>query len=225
MKLSRGPLIWGSLLILGGLLLLAQNFGLFGNLQAPIWGIVFGVAAVAFFAAFFTQRGAWWFLIPGFVLTGLGATVLVNEISGQSDLAGSVFLWSIAVAFWCVFLVERSNWWAIIPAGVMTTIGTMPLVAARLPGTATGAVFFLGLGLTFGILYLTRGRYGSATAWAIFPAVACLGMALILGVLGPMERFWPVVFLIVPGLYLLYNALRPRGVSRDSGGSSGAAPN
>jgi hypothetical protein len=65
-----------------------------------------------------------------------------------------------------------------------------------------------------------RGRYRGETAWAVFPAGGCLAMALLLGVLGPLERFWPVVFLILPGLYLLYNAMRPR----DAGGPGGTAP-
>jgi hypothetical protein len=200
------------LLIAGGLVLLAQNLGLFGELAAPVWSFLFGLAALAFFGAYFSDRSAWWFLIPGFVLAGLALTVLVTE-SGvddrfRGDLGGSVFLWSIGLAFWAVYAADNRQWWAIIPAGVMTTLGLMPLVADQVAGTSTGAILFLGLGLTFGLLYLLRGRH--ATGWAIFPAGGCLAMALILGVFGPLERFWPVIFLILPGVYLLYQALRPR---------------
>jgi hypothetical protein len=213
MNLTRGPLVWGILLVLGGLLLLAQNLGLLGEMTGTVWVIVLALGSIAFFAAYVTQRRAWWFLFPAFVLAGLVATILLSEsqlnVSGlRGDLAGSVFLWSIALAFWGVYLSDSNQWWAIIPAGVMTTIGAMPLVATRVEGTSTGAILFLGIGLTFGILYLLRARH--STGWAVFPAAACLGMALLLGVLGPFDRFWPIIFLIVPGVYLLYQALRPR---------------
>lgn len=223
MKLSRGPLVWGVLLVAGGLLLLAQNLGLFGRLAAPMWAIIFGVGSLAFFGVYFSQRSAWWFLFPAFVLAGLAATVVLDASRIGGDWTGSVVLWSIALAFWTVFASDNRQWWAIIPAGVLTTVGALPLIADRVAETSIGAIFFLGLGITFGLLYLLRGRYGNSTSWAIFPAAGSLAMAVLLGVLGPFERFWPVVFLISPGLYLLYHALRPRagGRSGSEGGSGG----
>lgn len=206
MKLLRGPVVWGVLLIVVGLLLLGQNFKVFGELTAPLWAFLFAAVGVLFFAAYLTQRGARWFLIPAFVLLGLAAVTLLN----QFDVGGSLFLWAIAAAFWSVFAANRQHWWAIIPAGVMTTIGLMPLASGQLSGEAVGALFFIGLGATFALLYLLRARYNGATGWAIYPAAACVIMGVVVGALGPLERFWPVIFLIVPGLYLVYNALRPR---------------
>ncbi len=215
MRSSRAPLVWGILLIAGGLLFLAQTLGVLGEFSNPVWAGVLAVGALACFVAYASRRSAWWFLIPGFVLGGLAATALLDLAGVPDPIAGSIFLWSVAAAFWAVFLADMRNWWAIIPAGVMTTIGSLPLLSERLAGTATGAAFFLGLSITFGILFLLRGRYGRRTAWAIFPALGCLAMAILLGVLGPFELAWPVVFLILPGLYLLYNALRPRGPERE----------
>jgi hypothetical protein len=216
MNLSRGPALVGLLLVLGGLALLAQNFGLFGPVTGVVWVVMFGLGSLAFFAAFATNRGAWWFLIPAFVLAGLVGTILASEYFRQDELGGSIFLWAIGLAFWAVYVVAPQNWWAIIPAGVNTTLGLIPVAASRVEGTAIGAILFVGLGLTFGLLFLLRGRHSGQTNWAIFPAIACLGLALVLGVLGPLQNFWPV-FLIAGGGYLLYLALRPR---RASGGSA-----
>jgi hypothetical protein len=216
MNLSRGPIVWGILLVVGGLILLAENLGWFGGLSTPIWTILFALGSLAFFGAFFTQRGAWWFLIPAFILAGLAVTVLVGgggeEGTGvRGDLAGGIFLWSVALAFWAVYLADQRQWWAIIPAGVMTTLGIIPVVAGQIGGLSIAAVLFLGIGLTFGLLYLLRAQH--RTGWAIFPAAACLGVALVMGVFGTFVQFWPVIFLILPGLYLLYLAFRPRGSS------------
>ena len=220
MKLSRGPLLWGILLILGGLALLAQNFELFGPATGLVWGIALALGSLAFFVAYFTNRAAWWFLIPGFVLAGVVGTVVVSQYAGQGELAGGIVLWSVGLAFWAVYLAAPRQWWAIIPAGVNTTLGFMPVVANRVEGTAIAAILFVGLGLTFGLLYLLRERHERQTSWAVWPAAGCLGMAVVLGVLGPLGRFWPAIFLIAPGLYLLYQALRPR--APEAGSQSGA---
>ena len=210
MSLSRGPVLWGILLILAGVLLLAQNLGVFGELPAPVWTILFGVGSLAFFAAFFRRRGAWWFLFPACVLLGLAAVTLLAQIGLEGNLGGSLFLWAIAAAFWGVFATDRRQWWAIIPAGALTTIGLMPLADSRLTGDWGATVFFASLSATFGVLYVLRARFAGQTAWAIFPAAGCLAMALFLGALGPLGKFWPVLVLIVPGVYLLYRALRAR---------------
>ncbi len=220
MKLTRGPLLWGILLILGGLALLAQNFNLFGAVTGVIWTIAFGVASLAFFAAYFTNRDTWWFLIPAFVLAGLVGTIVVGQLPGQGELAGGIVLWSVGLAFWAVYLAAPRLWWAIIPAGVNTTLGFIPVVAERVQGTVVPAILFGGLALTFGLLYLLRGRYQGQTSWAIFPAAGCLALALLMGVLGPLGRFWPVLFLILPGVFLLYQALRSR--PHEAGPSGGA---
>ncbi|MBI3359722.1 MAG: hypothetical protein HY023_01260 [Chloroflexi bacterium] len=222
MKRLSGPVVWGVLLIVIGLLLLAENFKVFGELAEPLWAVIFAASGVLFFAAYFTQGRGWWFLIPAFVLLGLAAVVLSPRIGLSGNAGGSVFLWAIAAAFWSVFAVDRRQWWPIIPAGVMTTVGLMPLASGRLRGEAIGALFFVGLGLTFALLYLLRARYKGATAWAVWPAGACLGMGLVVGAFGPLEKFWPVIFLILPGLFLLYNALRPRRA--DSGPQSPLHP-
>jgi hypothetical protein len=227
MRNSRAPLVWGTLLVLGGLLFLAQSLNILGELSDSVWVAVFAIGSLGCFVAYAMRRRDWWLLIPGFVLGGLAATTVLDLAGVPDPVAGSIFLWTVAAAFWAVFLADMGMWWAIIPAGVMTTIGSVPLISGRLAETITGAVIFLGLAITFGILYVLRGRYENRTAWAIFPALGCLAMALLLGVLGPFEVAWPVVFLILPGLYLLYNALRRRSPRREPeapGGPGDGAP-
>ena len=115
-----------------------------------------------------------------------------------------------SAAFLAVFIVVRSAWWALIPAGVFASIGAS--VFTSIPrglgdvGSMTAGVMFLGWAATFFILYLLRTD--RPTAWAIYPAMACGGVAILMVFLSPPMRFvWPIA-LIALGGYILYRGLR-----------------
>ena len=56
MQRSRWAILWAVVLILGGGLLLAQNFKLLGQFEAPIWTFIFGGVGVLFLLDFITRR-------------------------------------------------------------------------------------------------------------------------------------------------------------------------
>lgn len=212
MRSVRGPVIWGVLLVLVGAFLLGQNFGLIPQLGAPAWSIIFTAGSLVFLGLYVTERRAWWFLFPAFILGGLALVIFLDSRAVDSDVTGSVFLWSIALAFLATYLTDRRQWWAVIPGGVMLTVGLIPLASAYATDTGVAALLFVGIGATFLVLYLLGGRRGP-TGWAIYPAVGCVIVALIVGVFGPLVKFWPLFFLILPGLWLLYTAFRGRAPS------------
>jgi uncharacterized membrane protein HdeD (DUF308 family) len=86
-----------------------------------------------------------------------------------------------------VFLRERTNWWALIPAGVMLTLSAIVAFPRELQGTPTAAVLFLGLAATFGVLSVVPVRSpgqaaGHTTArmrWPLIPAGILTVMGLI----------------------------------------------
>lgn len=198
--------LWGLLLIGLGILYLLQNFGVLDGLEF-IWPVLFVVAGVAFLFVFFTNRAHWWALIPGFTLLGLAATagsqLLLSEFPGE--WSGAIFLGAIGLSFWAVYLARRENWWAIIPGGVLLTLATVTGVSDIMAEMGTGSVFFLGLAVTFALVFLATHM-----RWALIPAaaLAVMGVLLIIGLENLINFIWPIA-LILAGLFLIIRVLRP----------------
>lgn len=193
-KWLNSRIVWGIILILGGVVFLLQNvFNL--QLSALIWTIVFGLAGVAFLSVYFTDHEQWWSLIPGLVLLGIAATIFSSSyfpgIGGE--LSGIFVLGSIGISFLLVYLLDRQHWWALIPAGVMVTLCLLILLQTLFPDFDLGGFFLLGLGVTFGILALIPTPHGQMK-WAWIPAGILFGLGIFvysltenfLGIVGPL---------------------------------------
>lgn len=222
MQRNDRTLIIGGGIILLGVLILLQNLGLFGSLAAALWAVIFAVAGAIFLSVFLRNAQHWWALIPGFTLLSVGAVVAVDSLFPQraDTLGGTLMLGGISLAFWAIYLVRRTFWWAIIPAGVLSTLAILVSVDGGRGDAAAGWLFFLGLALTFGLVGLLPGAE-RPQRWAFFPAGACLLLALIVftGNSAFATFIWPAA-LIIGGGYLLVRGLRSRaaeakGISHD----------
>lgn len=212
MKRLRSRILWGILLVAGGILFLLDSLGIVA-VASVLWPLIFGVASLVFLAIFATgPQDNWWAAIPGFVLLGLTGTVALDQLAPEvgDTWGGSVFLGGLAVAFWAVYLVNRQNWWAVIPGGVLLTLAVVAGLSEFMEGVEMGGVFFFGLGLTFALLGLLPTSEGRLT-WALIPAVVLLVMgALITAAAAELINYvWPAV-LVLGGLYLLYRAFGSR---------------
>ena len=185
MKRLDPRIVIGTLLILAGGLGFLQAFGFLQNASDVFWGLVFLVAGGVFlfmFAGNFAS-GGWWAAFPGFVLAGIGVLILLPD--ALDDIGGALFLGAIGVSFWAVYLTGRDRWWAIIPGGVLFTLALVSALPDRLfGGTDTGAVFFLGLAVTFLLVALLADM-----RWAYWPAGA-------LGVFGIFLFFQSQIYLL-----------------------------
>jgi hypothetical protein len=92
-------------------------------------------------------------------------------------LGGPIVLAGISLGFWLVYLRVPSNWWAIIPAGVMLTLASITLLTTE-NGMETAGVFFIGLGLTFALVALLPGA-SLRMAWPWIPAGVLLTMGFL----------------------------------------------
>ena len=210
-KWLESRILWGTLLILVGVVFLLQNLFNF-NLGGFFWGALLGLGGLFFIGIFISNRATWWALIPGFTLLGVSATVLVSSIFPRAgDIFGGVFvLGGIGVAFIAVYLTDRRNWWAVIPAGVMLTLSMIVFLDQILGGFGSGGVFFLGLGLTFAVVALLPTPNGRMN-WAWYPA----GILFVMGILisaaaeNLFGYIWPIA-LILAGLVLIYRAFLSR---------------
>lgn len=202
-------LVWGSLLVVAGLVFLLDNLGLL-RVGDIFWGIVLAVGAVAFLVDFFSDRTHWWSLVPGVTLLGLSSLVVISRLApaAGSVWGGAIFLGSMGLAFYLVFLVNRAQWWALIPGGVMVTLAIVSALDEISSRIDTGGIFFLGLGATFALVGLLSPAAGPRR-WPWIPA----GILSVMGVLfllaaGELSNLVVPVLLIGAGVVVLVQALR-----------------
>ena len=104
----------GAGLILLGMLLLLERFGLFRGASAIFWGLVFLAGGIYFFNRFANNTiGEWWAVIPGSALAGIGVDSLLSGV--LRDWGGFFFLGFLGAGFLAVYFSGRERWWAIIP--------------------------------------------------------------------------------------------------------------
>jgi hypothetical protein len=211
-KRLEAGIIWGVLLIAGGVLFLLDSLGIVA-VGAILWPALFGIASLVFLFIFATApQSNWWAAIPGFVLLGLTGTIALDQLAPDvaGEWGGALFLGGIALAFWVIYLVNRDQWWAVIPGGVLLTLALVAGLSPVLEGVEMGGVFFFGLGLTFALLALLPTPEGRLT-WAIIPAIVLLVMGVLITAAAAqlINYVWPVA-LVLGGLYLLYRVFRSR---------------
>ena len=203
--------LWGSILILIGVIFLIQN--VFGyQVGALLWAVLLGLACAGFFYVYLGNREHWWALIPGFTLLGVEIAILIDLLlpSLGGNISGAIVLGGIGLGFIAVYFTNRRNWWAIIPAGVMLTLMVVTGLEAILEGVAIGGVFMIGLGLTFALLAYTPTPEGNMR-WALIPA----GILIIIGlvVIAAAEAIFGYVIpliLILIGLVVIVRVFMGR---------------
>ena len=203
MKRLDFRILIGAGLILLGLLMLLQRFGLFRGAIDLFWGLIFlGGGAYFFYRFANNMRGEWWAVIPGSALAGMGADSLFSGLFG--NWGGLFFLGFLGLGFLAVYLSGRDRWWAIIPGGVLITLGIVSVLDHAYGAQETGGFFFLGLGLTFLVLAVA-----ASMQWAYIPGVILLVMGALIGspFIGAMNYIWPAA-LIGGGLLLIAQFIR-----------------
>jgi hypothetical protein len=203
-------LLGGILLIAAGIFMLLDRFGVMTNILPYIWIVLFAASGVVFLVVYATDRRHWWALIPGFTLLGLsvvsGTEILLPDF--LDELGGGIFLGGIALSFWLIFVLHREHWWAGIPAGVLTTLAVIAGMSTSMAGMTTAVVFFVGLGLTFLLIFIVPTTKGRMT-WPLIPA----GILIVIGVLlatpyVELLNWIGPAALILGGGYFLFRSLR-----------------
>jgi hypothetical protein len=195
----------GALFGLAGVTLLESIESVPGGLSGAVflWG-----CAIPFIILFRKEPRFFWASIPGGFLAVLGLLALLSS----TRLGGAFFtwllFWGFGLAFAIVFLKQPSRWWSVIPSGVFFSLGWLALFqsARWAGGSAQAFIFFLGLAVTFGFLFLIRNEE-NRLQWAKYPAfVLLLISALFLFSAlswGAMVTIASVA-MIGGGLYLIY---------------------
>ena len=210
MNQSTVRIVGGVLLIAVGILALLQGIGILADITPLLWALIFGIGGALFLYIFLTSRANWWAVIPGFVLLSIGALIALEHLfpTMSGDWGGALVMGGIGLAFWVVYFLKREHWWAIIPGGVMFTIALVTGLSSALEGVETGGVFFLGLGLTFGLLAFLPSPEGRMR-WALIPAAVLLIMGLVImaAAVEILNYLWPAALILV-GVYLIFRVAR-----------------
>jgi hypothetical protein len=197
LKRLDARVVFGILLVAGGVLALAQTMGYLENARDTFFGAIFLLGGLAFLSLL--PGGNWWAVFPGAALFGIGATILLP--ASLEFAGGLVFLGCLGLGFWFVYLSDRvEKWWALIPAGVLSTLAIVSVLPDRIGAFETGGVFFLGLSLTFVLVALLVGM-----RWAYWPAAALgvLGVLTLISQAGIANYVW-ALGLLGAGVYLLF---------------------
>lgn len=194
-------LIFGVLLVLGGLLSLLDAMGLIANGGGIFWGLILAAGGAFFLSLLFNNRENWWAAFPAFTLLGLAAASFLPDSLEPYD--SLVFFAGLSLGFWWVYFTGTDRWWAIIPAGVLLTLGIVS-VLDEVSGIETGGLFFLGVGLTFLLVAVLPGEK-SGRSWALIPGVVLLVFGALLGTpySGVTDYLWPAVLILLGGYFVL----------------------
>jgi hypothetical protein len=169
--------------------------------------------ALSFLAVYLNNRIRTWALIVAYVLVVLSIAPIMSTGGRDADYYGPIFLFAVALPFFVVYLRSRENWWAIIPAGAITTIALVAALAIagvirdENQGGYANTLLMAGLAVTFAVIWLRHAR-----AWARVVTIAlALGAVASLFFASYTEILWPVAIILV-GIYLFFTALRPRTI-------------
>lgn len=214
MKRLSETVSWGIFLLLAGVFLLLTNLNVFGTWGRLAWAALYTLTGLGFLIWFFIGRQHWWRAIPAFTLLGIGAAMLLAwlniELGGWSP---SLILFGMALSFWAILIARKEHWWALVPAGVLTTVAVLFGLWPRLDVAGRTAVLLIGIGLTFLLLYIIRYDEHDAR-WAAVPtgALLLLGMIMLVEAFSApalVQDWWPIV-LVVAGAVLIILGLTRR---------------
>lgn len=200
-------------LIPGGVMLFLVLVTLLADSVGGEWigAMLLLLIGLVFLAVFLNNRTRTWALIVAYVFGVLSIAPMLAAGGDVAGYFGSVFLFAVALPFFLLYFRSADNWWAIIPAGVMSVLGviTALAIAGLINDASSGgyvnALLMGGLAVTFAVLWL---RHNKAWAKVVSIVLAVLAVASVFFV-SYYEIFWPVA-IILGGLYLFITALRPR---------------
>jgi hypothetical protein len=176
---SKRDMAWGLMMITFGVAALLNIFA-----DVSEWAIVatFAAGGLVCLALYLTNRTDWTLLIPAYILlavTLIAFVVLADLIRG--DIIATAVLVIIGTPFLAVYLLNRENWWALIPAYVLYMVGIMVfLIGLNVLQDGIIPLYVLGsIGLPFLLVYfLNRENW-----WALIPAYVMFAVGIMVALI------------------------------------------
>ncbi len=204
---------WWALIPGGVMLFLALTTLLVDSTIGDEWvgALLLFMIAGSFLVVYLSNRTRIWALIVAYVTAVLGIAPLMALGGRDAAYYGPIFLFAVALPFFFVYFRFPENWWAIIPAGAVTTVAIVAAFAIAgfirngNEGGYANALLMGGLAVTFAVVWLRNAR-----PWAKVVTFALAAVAVASAFFATYSNiFWPAAIILV-GIYLLYTALRPK---------------
>jgi hypothetical protein len=177
MKSYWWRMVAGVLLMAAGALLLLVEFERI-TLEGPIWGPLFLLGGAAFFLILWlSDRSDWWPVIPGGVMFAWGVSTLLGNLGVAGWFVALIGMAGSALPFLYIFARNRrSNWWALIPGGIMLLVGLATALGELLGGDWVATFVLWGIALAFALVFAADRR----NWWALIPAgvMALIGFSV-----------------------------------------------
>jgi hypothetical protein len=177
MKPKLSSIILGLLLIIAGIFALANQMGYIQELSPTTWILVFAATSIVFFVAYFLSGiQAWGWLFPAFIFAALAGVMAITESTVPDEWIATLVVGSVALPFIIAFLLDRSRWWAWIPALILLFVALIPPLTTVMNGDLVGALIIAMIGLPFLVVYLVSPK----SWWALIPGGIMLGIAVMI---------------------------------------------
>jgi len=131
-----------------------------------------------------------------------------------SEVEGPIIMFLFALSFIVFAILSKKNWWAVILGGIFASVELVVVLEDLIPHEEFPSppftprwgvynwVLFLGLAVTFGVLWLLRKT--QSTDWAKYLAGGLAGLAMLSLILGArFQEFWAVSILLVCGVTII----------------------
>ena len=179
-----------------------------------IGSLLLFLIALSFCLVYLNNRTRIWALLVAYIMFVLSIAPAMASGGELAAFYGPVFLFAVALPFLVIYLRStEKNWWAVIPAGVLTVLALIAglAIAGWITDTNQGgyanSILMGGLAVTFAVVWL---RHAQSWAKVVTLALVILAVASLF-LSSYTEIIWPVVIILV-GAYLLFNALRAKPV-------------
>lgn len=151
-KGDKRQIVPGLILILAGLLFLLDNFNLIDFDWGKIWTWMIVLLGVAFWLGFISDRRKLGLIMPGTILLTLGIIFNLNAYYywADMDILWPFFILAPAFGFFAMFLFGKKDRGLLVPAIILTIVGTTFLMT-----TIPGLIFVIAILLIgFGVLIM-----------------------------------------------------------------------
>jgi hypothetical protein len=190
-------LIGGLLIALGVVFLLNQLIpGLFTGL---IWAAAFAIGGLVVYGWYLANKSQWWVLIPAYVMWCVASYILLGTTMSflRGEVIGAWVMATIGFPFLYVYLRNRLQWWALIPAYTMGAIGLLILLSMILNGLQVAAYVMFAIAAPFFFVYLRNREHW----WALIPGSIMAFIGMMFALAG--AAYLIPALMIVAGIFLL----------------------
>lgn len=157
-----------------------------------------------FTAAYLFKKENRWMLIPAYVMLALSVLLALTMLHLSTEILGAVGLLTAALPFWVIYINNRTNWWALLPAGIIGLLGSGMLVLFSLAQQPSG-IFYVVLNAMLAAVFVAvwlAFRQFDGALWI----ASGFTVAAVLSIWFPSTRNWAVLALAL-GLYIAYRQI------------------